>query len=151
MKEGIHIWTDEMIKRFRQLHRDPADFSFEVMAAAMSKAFDIKLTRNALIGKARRLGLPMRGQQKLARLPIEKKIRLRARPVDAPIEPVVEPPPATPQRGVTIYQLNGRTCRWPLGAVEDWPPYLYCGADAPPDCPYCPEHSGRAFSHPRAA
>jgi hypothetical protein len=147
-----NVWTDEMNLAFSRMHRHKDDYSFEVMAAKMSALFKISLTRNALIGKARRLGLPMRGQQKLARLPIEKKkIRLRARPVDAPIEPVVEPPPATPQRGVTIYQLNGRTCRWPLGAVEDWPPYLYCGADSPPDCPYCPDHSGRAFSHPRAA
>ena len=45
---------------------------------------------------------------------------------------------------VTIEQLRIHHCRWPLGAVEAKPPFLYCGERALTGKPYCDEHCARA-------
>ena len=46
---------------------------------------------------------------------------------------------------VTLEYLRTHYCRWPLGAVEAKPPFLYCGERALTGKPYCDEHCARAF------
>ena len=43
---------------------------------------------------------------------------------------------------VAVMQLTPTTCRWPMWDAGE--PYLFCGAKAPPEHPYCPVHHERA-------
>src|SRR6185436_8188945 len=120
-----NIWTDTMNRRFAALHRDKADYSFEEMAKILSAEFNIELTRNATIGKARRLNLPMRGNVRLPRKQTKQGIRMlkaKATKVDAPIplEPEPDPDPVS-EAGLTIYQLHDGNCHWPLGETHAYP------------------------------
>jgi len=138
----INSWTPAMVATFRALHR--SNGSFATIAAQMSAIFGLPITRNACIGKARRLELPMRANDGLRKtLPRPARPVKIPVPVAAPIEPEPEPP-AVEGEGISIYQLNGTTCRWPLGPVETTPPYRYCGAGCDVEVPYCAEHSVKA-------
>src|SRR6187399_517209 len=120
-----NVWTDTMNRYFAKLHRDPKQLSFVEIAKAMEVKFDITMTRNACIGKARRLGLPMR-KFGTPRQPIERAA-LKPRKVatvEAPIAPAEMVTPAVlPPEGLTIYQLRDSTCHWPLGKTYDYPPF----------------------------
>jgi GcrA cell cycle regulator len=137
------VWTVEIIVAFRELHANKAGLSFSEIAAKLSAAFNIELSRNACIGKARRLGLPMRDATPRKPPKREKKMRVR---VDAPIPPRIRNRTIGP--GIDILQLNHSNCHWPLGGVEDHPPYLYCGNPAEFDRPYCYDHCKKAYNSP---
>ena len=124
------------------LHRDVA-LSFSDMAAQISAKFAVTITKNACIGKARRMGLPVRasvGGTRVLQQPRPKMIRLPHK-IDAPIEPELETPAEAAEPGISIYQLASDTCRWPLGAVETRPPLRYCGCWCEIERPYCDEHT----------
>jgi hypothetical protein len=146
MRDGIHDWTAEMLLRFTQLHRQQPPLSFARIAAQMSAEFNITLTRNACIGKASRLGLPMRGQTDRPRRNREKIKMIKIR-VDAPIAPLIAP--RQPEIGLDIYQTRKGDCKWPLGEIEDRPPYRYCGAPSLLGRPYCKAHTKKATGYTR--
>jgi GcrA cell cycle regulator len=141
-----HEWTAEMTKAFAALHRARPPMSFAEIASAMSTRFDITLTRNACIGKARRMGLATRDN--IPRAIIEKRrIRRMKTKVDAPIAPrEAERPVAPAPEGLDIYQLREGDCRWPLGKMHDHPPFRYCGDAALLGRPYCSQHARRAYN-----
>jgi GcrA cell cycle regulator len=141
MKDNKNDWTAEMLLRFTRLHRQQPPLSFARIAAEMSAEFNITLTRNACIGKASRLGLPMRGQTDRPRRNREKVKMIKIR-VDAPIAPMIEPRQL--EIGLDIYQTRDGDCKWPLGEIEDRPPYRYCGAPSLLGRPYCNEHTEMA-------
>ncbi len=79
------------------------------------------ITRNAVIGKAYRLGLS--GQ------------------VAAP-----KPAPEKPRRPLTnILNLTDRMCRWPSGH-PDQAGFGFCGRPVTSGRPYCREHCARAYA-----
>ena len=145
-----HAWTRDMVDTFVRLHRDGVGHSFAEISRMMSEMFAMPITKNACIGKARRLGLPVRDPGKPARvavMPRPTMVKASVR-VDAPIPPEPEPA-AAPAPGVDIYQLGSGVCRWPLGEVTDRPPYRYCGGHAPIEAPYCAKHHKAAYHTPR--
>jgi GcrA cell cycle regulator len=135
-----HAWTSEMTRALMIWHGEGVPFT--ELAARLSAQFGVTLTKNACIGRARRMGLPVRGPTNMERTlkqPRPKMIRV-PRKVDAPIDPEPEPEvEALP--GVSIYQLTGTTCRWPLGSIMDRPPLRYCGCRCDVEVPYCKEHT----------
>jgi len=136
------IWTADMARTLRRLHRDET-LSFGAIAAQMSAQFGVTLTKNSCIGKARRMGLPVRGavdRERILKQPRPKMIRLPHK-IDAPIEPELETPAEAAEPGISIYQLESCTCRWPLGAMETRPPLRYCGQWCEIERPYCDEHT----------
>ena len=140
-----HFWTPAMMATLKALHRKGG--SFEEMAIEMSAIFKTEISRNALIGKARRMELPMRSTEGPRKPPLTPpKPASRPVPVAAPIPPPPEPIAAEP--GLSIYQLAGDTCRWPLGKVSDRPPYRYCGETTPFEEVYCTKH--RAIGYNRS-
>jgi hypothetical protein len=141
MRDGIHDWTADMILAFTKLHRQQPPMSFGKIAAEMSAAFNIELTKNACIGKASRLGLPTRQQSDTPRKNRGKAKMIRIR-VDAPI--AAEIAPRNTEAGLDIYQLGWGDCKWPLGKVDDRPPYRYCGGPALLGRPYCNKHTETA-------
>ena len=96
----------------------------------------IGVSKNAVIGKAHRLGLRPRPS------PIKRRLE---RPVvtvpvlqEAPAEPA--PKPLPPPRVVG----SGPRCMWPLGEPGD-EDFRFCEAPATAGKPYCSAHCDRAY------
>jgi hypothetical protein len=144
-------WTDALIKRFIVLHRSDK-YSFSIMAQMLSTEFRVKLSKNALIGKGRRLGLKARAQGEDHRMRKPQKPRasiVRELPPVPEVVPVVLPAwkvevPLQPTGKLTIYDLDATTCHFPYG--NDGPPYAYCGARTIRNSSWCEEHMRRVYN-----
>jgi len=115
----------------------------------LNAEFGLDLTRNSIIGRTHRLKLPAREapvREKVKRVYVYKPRPRRVR-VDAPIAPDM-PAPRGEGTALTIYQLASGDCKWPLGDIQDRPPFLFCGRDAG-DASYCPEHHAEGHFPPR--
>ncbi len=143
-------WPNERMDLFRQLWSDPA------MSAAKI-ALRLGMTRNAVLGKRKRMGLPERGsgtREPATGDSLRPSKRSRARrgegvaapkPHWQPRQPdceataAVDLPPESSDCAVTILGLTDTTCRWPLAAMT------YCGAMPLGDSPYCLRHARMAY------
>lgn len=156
-------WTKERVAQLRELHAE--GLSFNEIAGKLGCE-----SRNACIGKARRIGLgehvavakrqrqPHAGQeQKSARKPKQTTPQKsgpvpvltrqsRRHPTDA------IPPLPTQHDGAnvpieqrrTLLQLNNHVCKWPFGSpgAAD---FFFCGGDAEAGRPYCKPHCNIAY------
>lgn len=107
----------------------------------------IGMTRNAVVGKAHRLGLAKRPS------PIARAAG--PRPAQAPrkVQPraakaVVAPAPARPAKAPVFRPTriaNGPACRWPIGdpKTDD---FHFCGDPSIEGKPYCEKHCAMAYS-----
>ena len=103
------IWTDEKIEVLRRLWADGRSASEIALTLG-------DVTRNAVIGKAHRLGLSGR---------------------PSPIKRI-------PKRGANILGLTERMCKWPVGDPKDVD-FHFCGQPIIHPTPYCLEHSAQAY------
>ena len=133
-------WPLEARQRLQQLLAT-TDMTFKTIAETLSKEFKCTLSRSAIAGEKRRLGMAQMAKLPKVRAKKMKKIR-----VDAPIAPKLprrEPVPFT----ATIYDLEQGICHWPSGALHDRPPFFYCGETAVLGRPYCDTHMERSVSN----
>lgn len=116
------------------------------------------VTKNAVVGKVHRLGLPKRGSpinQERTRTPRTSTPRApaqrRAAPAAVHTKPKSAVPavvvPVAPRKPAKLVSLSGLTsdmCSWPIGdpTSED---FAFCGHEAVPGKPYCLEHCGMAY------
>ena len=115
-------WTEENVTMLQQLWGSGKTASeIADMLGGMS--------RNAVIGKAHRLGLSGRPS------PIKKRRK-------------AEPRESLPG-GATILNLTERMCRWPLGDPKE-PGFRFCGKPAFSNFPYCAEHAALAYQVPNS-
>ena len=112
MNDARSIWTDTLQARLREL--------WEQGLTASQIAAELSVTRNAVIGKAHRLGLSGRAS------PIQR---------------------SKPSK-LTLVALKERMCRWPIGHPGELD-FHFCGGEARPNSPYCPEHHARAYMPPK--
>src|SRR3954468_4753426 len=153
MNPADSIWLIPGIDaRLRELHAlgGAAAMSMGEIADRLNREFRIGITRNSVIGRCGRTGLKRGGitvKMRAAKKAGQRKIRIRPIRVDAPIVPEIQPP-AHPPSGISLLQLGRDTCRWPLGEMQDYPPYLYCGQVVAIDRPYCTAHHERACGKP---
>ncbi len=155
-RNGDTDWSKDRMARLRALHRSDK-LSFDAIAEVLSEEFKVALTKNACIGKARRMGLPERTSKRKRKVFRGDKRRRQITLVastPAPIEPEVVPcvlprwkviadeAPAERDK-LTLLQLNGNTCHWPHG---DRVPYLFCGAPTAGKT-YCAYHTGISCGH----
>lgn len=128
MSGGISImeWTDERVELLKEMWT--AGYSARQIAEKLGGT-----TRNAVIGKANRLGLSKPTKSAITR----KQKREAQRP------PVVE----IPGPGATLLNLTSTTCRWPQGHPGE-PGFAFCGARTAPGQPYCPYHASIAYQSP---
>ena len=144
-------WTNERVDELRRLwgQGQTASRIAELLGG---------ITRNAVIGKAHRLGLCGRPS------PIRREDGQRtSRPLRAPAavllaeeltrepqpRPAVEPPSAQPQpvapSGASKQARGGaKSCSWPMGDPKQ-PEFHFCGEEAEPGRPYCTAHCAMAY------
>ena len=123
-------WTEERIDDLRRLW--DAGYS----ASAIGK--QIGMSKNAVIGKAHRLGLRARPSpiRRSAPKPIlTGRIRLE----EPRTEPAPPPPPVRPRR-----IARGSTCLWPIGDPGDTD-FRFCEEPVAEGKPYCAEHCAKAY------
>lgn len=162
-KKGVSMsnvtWTNERVERLKRLWE--AGLSGGAIATEIGD-----VTRNAVIGKAHRLGLSKRVNVARPRSPRARKEKMVT--VKEPSVRVIESPPTadpildapvidsneiipTGQR-VSLFELNDANCHFPVGH-PDSPDFFFCGGKALPGLPYCPYHCRIAYNgaqQPRA-
>jgi GcrA cell cycle regulator len=148
-------WSSERIEQLRTLWRD--GLSASQIAAVLGG-----ITRNAVIGKAHRLGLtgrpsPIKNRPagsarprpprrpRAERLPAPRSATTAA----APMRRVEALPPLELEDmpGATILTLTDRICKWPIGDPRD-ANFHFCGRVSAEGLPYCAEHARRAYQPP---
>lgn len=156
-------WTDDRVATLTKLWSQGKSASeiAEVLGG---------VTRNAVIGKAHRLGLSGRPspikKKKLVKAPAKKKAEATdtkeapkkksivpaktASPAKRAIKLPIAPPTFIEERPVhdgeliNILDLTERVCRWPIGDPKEGK-FGFCGADCDPAHPYCAPHMEMAF------
>ncbi len=103
-------WTPERVDLLAQL------WSSGMPTAQIGK--ELGITKNAVVGKAHRLGLPER-----------------------------QSPIAAAKKESKVVELTAHSCRWPEGHPGE-PGFHFCGKQVQSGKPYCPEHVARAYHRP---
>lgn len=163
-------WTPERVEKLTVLWR-------EGKTASQISAILGDVTRNAVIGKAHRLGLsgrpspikkgastssasrPRKSTRKTAeRKPKEVKTtaqRKQSKKKSATVTRLPQRPPrddnaATRAYGepIGIEDLTERTCRWPIGDPRH-DDFHFCGASIEPGQSYCEHHAALAYQQPQ--
>lgn len=152
-KRATTDWRDDDLTLLRKRWR--AGSSARDIAEALGGRF----SRNAVIGKANRLGLSRHDKPRTPapdrkRKPVEPapkgERRTRFRPpqpiADAQVASLEQLDTPTDGIGVSLDQLTNETCRWPKGTPGD-ALFVFCGctgADFRNGKPYCGPHDRRA-------
>lgn len=124
-------WTDDRIEILRKLWDDG------LSASQIAKELGENVTRNAVIGKAHRLGLKSRPS------PVKKDAKKKA-----PAKPAVKKAPPKEKKivggKVSLLELTDRMCKWPIGHPgED--DFHFCGKGSEAGMPYCAAHCAEAY------
>ena len=129
----MSTWTPERIAEVTRL------WSEGLTTAEIGKL--VGITKNAVVGKAHRLGLPARPS------PIRRQGRGSGSSVAAAPRPVTKAL-VKPVRQIAL-STSGACCKWPFGhpGEED---FRFCGSPALVNKPYCPEHYQIAYLPARA-
>jgi GcrA cell cycle regulator len=154
-------WTDDRIATLRKLWNE--GHSASIIAGNLGE-----FSRNAVIGKARRLGLASRRSapvlRRNARKPVlfsarsrspkfrrtpslPRQVPPRAKPqrkiesASHPACPVIEP---SPDANVTMEALTRLTCRFPLGDPKT-SSFRFCGGPPQPGRSYCAYHAAITY------
>jgi GcrA cell cycle regulator len=119
------------------------------------------VTRNAIIGKVHRLGLPARDQPK-QRMRFTRKRKVKrplssAQKVRATVKANVQfateplPPEDTPKGPLVMFaDLEPHHCRAPYGDPKEIV-FGFCGCKTIPGLPYCDDHARRFYTAPKPA
>lgn len=143
MPSGL-FWAETEIKTLERL--------WETLPAKEIGAL-VGKTKNAVIGKANRLGLPMKkskpGMRQARDITVKpKRIRAPAPPRREPIRiaPMVLEPPVPVEGGLHIMQLEIQHCREVVG--YGYPDLLarYCGHQKREGSSFCAYHHGKNYT-----
>ena len=143
-------WTDELILDLRRLWDEGYP------TAEIGRR--LRITKNAVVGKAHRLDLPQRpspirrGEQPAQPRAPKPKVAAPTRPLPAApaqaapaLPPAPRPIPAVPSR-----RGFSEPCCWPLGEPGR-PGFRFCDAPVDAGMPYCAEHRALADVKPHRA
>lgn len=123
-------WTEEMIAKLREMWEGGA------AASAIAETLGEGLSRNAVIGKAHRLGLAARPS------PVKTSDTTAAAERTQPASVTRRAAPKAAR--TTLLDLNDRVCKWPIGHPNE-ADFHFCGKPVSPGFPYCPEHCALAY------
>ena len=150
------VWLKPgLTERLIELHAlgGAQQLSMSQMAEKLNAEFKTSLTRNAIVGRCRRLSLPAREpplkrSYNTSHRPGPKPMKIFVR-VDAPIVPEIALVPEIRSEGLTIYQLGFGDCRWPVADGARGITEFYCGEPALDGRPYCGAHCRKAYNAPQ--
>ena len=141
-------WTDERIAELERLWATGAS------TAEIGRQIDV--SKNAVVGKVHRLGLPGRPSP-IRREAAGRKPATRNQASHSPqgYRPESHGPqsgnPESPSqkaceapRRPAVIDLHAPPCQWPFGDPGD-EDFHFCGAPVLASRPYCPEHCARAY------
>lgn len=153
-------WTDERIGLLKKMWKDGKS------AAEIAKTLGKGVTRNAVIGKAHRMGLSGRPSPIKKPVPAAKKETpkkevvkniakklavaetrpVKASPFAREPEPLKKPLKeiAPLNGGIPLVDLSERMCKWPIGDPRD-DDFTFCGHPIRVGTPYCPGHAAAAY------
>lgn len=121
---GQSPWTDEKEQELKKLWENTTQSASQI-------GRQLGVSKNAIVGKARRMELPERnspvvrgGKLRLPLAPTARGRTTRAPNRDGPAPPDI--------------------CLWPLGDPKE-SDFRFCGEDQCDGRPYCPEHCARAY------
>jgi GcrA cell cycle regulator len=143
-------WTDERIAQLK------AGWEGGMTASQIAEALGEGVSRNAVIGKAHRLGLESRpspvkaGDEAATAAPA--KTTVSATPAITPVPIAALPRAVVAKKPVrtgkaartTLLDLNEKICKWPIGHPGD-SDFHFCGKGAQAGFPYCTEHCLLAY------
>jgi GcrA cell cycle regulator len=125
----MSTWTPERIAEITRLWDEG------LTTAEIGKM--VGVSKNAVVGKAHRLGLPARPS------PIR-----RSNGNTAKVARPVAKAPVKPMRQIVL-STSGACCKWPFGHPGE-ADFHFCGSLALVNKPYCPEHYHMAYLPARA-
>ncbi len=158
-------WTDERINTLKKMWKEGKS------AAEIAKTLGKGVTRNAVIGKAHRMGLSGRPS------PIKKPAPPKKEAAPKIVKTAAAPKAAAPSKktaasaasakaappsreaeelkklesaapkiggGIALIDLTERMCKWPIGDPKD-ADFSFCGLTIRAGTPYCPEHAAMAY------
>ena len=130
-------WTYERIEKLKKLWD-------EGLTASRIAAELGDVTRNAVIGKAHRLGLSGRMTAKRPKngISIIRKKKIHSANINKIVEisPVID----EPMNPTSFQDIKDGLCRWPLGEPEDVT-FKFCGRNTNEGFVYCTSHHKQAY------
>ena len=129
--ENNSVWNEDKLNKLKILW----DKGLPITKIGL----ELGVSRNAIAGKAHRLGLPKRNS------PISKSGDPRKNENKANIQTDKELPLKLLLRDV---EWSRNRCCWPLGDPK-LPGFSFCGTSIIPGRPYCEEHSKLAYTSTR--
>ena len=129
-------WTHERIEQLKKLWE--AGYTASNIATELGG-----ITRNAVIGKAHRLGLSgrMKSKSKVSSVAI---VRKRKMPVNKNSKIIELTTSVEPMNPTSFADIKDGLCRWPLGEPEDLD-FKFCGRKCAEGMIYCTEHHSLAY------
>ncbi len=157
-------WTDERIALLKKMWKEGKS------AAEIAKMLAKGVTRNAVIGKAHRMGLsgrpspikkpaaaPKKEKEAAPKKEAVKETRSSSKSAPAPsakLNPVmakeveelkkIEKEVLPLNGGIPLIDLTERMCKWPIGDPKE-DDFTFCGRGIRPGTPYCPDHAAMAY------
>ena len=129
--ENNSVWDEEKLNKLKKL--------WDQGLPITKIGIEIGVSRNAIAGKAHRLGLPKRNS------PISKSGDPRKNQETSPKNSTQQLPLKIMLREV---EWSRNRCCWPIGDPK-LPGFSFCGTSIIPGRPYCEEHSNLAYTNTR--
>jgi len=129
--ENNSVWDKKNLERLKNLWDEGLPIT--------KIGLELGVSRNAIAGKAHRLGLPKRNS------PISKSGEPRKNKIASNFETRKELPLKILLREV---EWSRNRCCWPIGDPK-LPGFSFCGTSIMPGRPYCEEHSNLAYTTTR--
>lgn len=136
MPKKDNIWTDKNVNTLTKM------WNKGKTAADIAEALG-GITRNAVIGKANRLGLEKRPS------PIKKadKVKSKSKAKKEPKKITLVDKKIALDKSFSILDIKEGMCRWPIGDPKD-DDFHFCGKRAMEGCSYCEGHANEAYQVP---
>ena len=156
---GASIWGDHtsLVDELRLMWT--AGKSAGVISKELTEMIHFRISRNMVIGKASRLGLPSNAKPRQNLTPnrqrregprvrnysYHKRVGTLVSMQESPGIEVTEPPKTADFLGLSLMDMGPHQCRFPSG---DGPQYLFCGQVTQEDSSYCIFHHSLCWNKP---
>lgn len=151
-------WTEARLATLRQCIADRKSSGYA--AKLLGDEAGVKLSRNAVVSKAKKFGLRFNSRaDPKPKPPVRRRRRTRhseetlAKYAGEQLPPVpfVSSPEATEESKIplgqrkTLLELTGSSCRWPFGDPQA-SDFFFCGGHVITGAAYCTQHCRVAYS-----